>query len=89
MKFLNKQHAMDYLRAQPHLVELVNGSFIYPRSQPLPENQVKSPHFVPVRYKDGWYVKVIHFYKNGRNIVRLKDGKCQFVGQDYLVNEAA
>ena len=85
--FNNKQMAMEYLRKQSFLRELPNGSFVYGPEFALQEGETNSPHFYPTRYKGGWFIKVIHFYKYGR-FTKREDGKCFFKGNSYVVHHA-
>ena len=88
MKFNSKIDVVEYLRTKSFLSELVNGAFVYGRQYQLQENEVASPHFVPSRFKDGWQIKVIHYYKHGL-FPKREDGKCYFIGESYVVGECS
>lgn len=87
MVFNDKKSAAAYLRGLDFLTELANGAFIYNKEYALKDEEVSSPHFYPTRFKQGWFVKVIHFYKYGK-FTKREDGKCVFKGHSYVVIEA-
>ena len=85
--FVTKREAVAFLRSQKYLTEMKNGNF-YPRgTYYLACGEYSQPEFKPVRYKDGWGIKKIHyFYAN--TLHHPKDGRCGLL-DDELVLESS
>lgn len=73
--FKTKKEAVEYLRGRSDLQELSNGTFYYSYEYLLNYGEYERPDYKPVRYKDGWGIKIIyHYYQGIRNSPR-----CEFV----------
>lgn len=73
--FSSKKEAVEFLRNIKGLKELSGGNFFPKGIYYLHHGEFETPEFKPVRYKDGWGIKKIHFYYFG-TLNAPKDGRC-------------
>lgn len=74
--FNSKKDAVEFLRNIEWLNELSCGNVFFPKGiYYLHHGEFTTPEFKPVRYKDGWGIKKIHYYYYG-TLNAPKDGRC-------------
>ena len=85
--FATKREAVEFLRSQKYLTKMDNDYFYQHGTYYLAHGEYSQPEFKAVRYKDGWGIKMIHyFYANA--LYAPIDGRC-VVLDDELVLESS
>lgn len=73
--FATKKEAVDFLKSIDNLTEMGNGNFTHSGTYYLRHGEYEAAEYKPVRYKDGWGIKKLHFYYPG-TFNRPIDGRC-------------
>ena len=85
LTFATKAEVIEFLRSQDYLFEHSNG-FSPKGTYYLAHGEYSQPDFKPVRYKDGWGIKKIHYFYDG-TFYAPKNGRCAIL-DNILVLES-